>query len=612
MANINDFYSIDQVERIIAGDAAGTDYFGNSISVSGDVVVVGAWGETANTGAAYVFYKDKGGIDNWGQVKKITVGVASSRFGFSVSVSGDYLIVGAPIQVIATPPHAYIFYKDKDGTDNWGLVQTITGDPDVRLGNSVSILGDVAVVGANSYQAVGAVYIYYKDEGGIDNWGQKEKITETGTTNLGSSVSISENYMVAGDLGTNINRGEFFIYRKDQGGEDNWGKIKNVEGSVASGKLGTSVSVSDKYLVVSAIAEPGLGVNDGAIYIYDKDMGGNDNWGQVKKIITGVAAGSFGTSVSISEDYIVVGAPSENSGVVYIYNRNEGGHNNWGQVQKLETGVNPGQLGSWVSVSGDYIAAGAWAENIPAAWSGAAYIYQNTIDTSLLTDAPMGSSNIKVVQATDTPNFAYTPLVSYVNSSQLEILSQQYKKEWILNGIPLSLSLVKTAEANWDPSAGVEEVPLFSSLVFGTDQGRNNEYCYVINVIENTEPLQTDPTISVIDTPSQRTYSSKGTRLSASFIDNRYYYNVVRNQLVLGYIADYVKIEGMPLAKGNLGELLMYKTSYTMSDISFKNSISNADPSEAQERDLVDLQLGGSYLTAGRIEDKYYLIVSEV
>jgi hypothetical protein len=64
----------------VANDRAAIDNFGYSVSISGNTVVVGAYHEDENAtgastlisaGSVYIFYKDQGGVDNWGQVKKL-------------------------------------------------------------------------------------------------------------------------------------------------------------------------------------------------------------------------------------------------------------------------------------------------------------------------------------------------------------------------------------------------------------------------------------------------------------------------------------------------------------------------------------------------------------
>jgi hypothetical protein len=87
-----------QKQKLIASDGAASDYFGVSVSISGDYAIVGAdWDDDKGdySGSAYVFRRDGTG---WVQQQKLTAsdGAAVDWFGFSVSISGDFAIVGAP------------------------------------------------------------------------------------------------------------------------------------------------------------------------------------------------------------------------------------------------------------------------------------------------------------------------------------------------------------------------------------------------------------------------------------------------------------------------------------------------------------------------------------
>jgi len=89
-----------EVKKLVASDAEEGDRFGWSVAVSGDIAVVGAHAEGAGgdeAGAAYVFSRNQGGTDNWGEVEKFTASdtEAGDFFGFSVAVSGEVAVVGA-------------------------------------------------------------------------------------------------------------------------------------------------------------------------------------------------------------------------------------------------------------------------------------------------------------------------------------------------------------------------------------------------------------------------------------------------------------------------------------------------------------------------------------
>src|SRR4029077_16335397 len=97
-----------------------------SIKISGDTAVVGAYQKNSSTGAAYIFERNRGGVDNWGQVKELTASDAAQgdAFGKEVAINGDTVIVGAPFKNSSTGA-AYIFKRNQGGADNWGQVKDV-------------------------------------------------------------------------------------------------------------------------------------------------------------------------------------------------------------------------------------------------------------------------------------------------------------------------------------------------------------------------------------------------------------------------------------------------------------------------------------------------------
>ena len=79
---------------LVALDVAAGDIFGRNVAISGDYAIVGALGKASSTGAAYIFLRD---VANWDEREKIVAsdGATGDQFGFSVSISGNYAIVGA-------------------------------------------------------------------------------------------------------------------------------------------------------------------------------------------------------------------------------------------------------------------------------------------------------------------------------------------------------------------------------------------------------------------------------------------------------------------------------------------------------------------------------------
>ena len=398
----------EELQKRLSSDAAAGDFLGCSVDISGDYAVAGAMYKMSAgfaRGAAYVFSRNFGGQDNWGQVAKLTASDADSgdEFGRSVAISGDYVVVGAHREDSggADSGAAYIYARNEGGTDNWGEVVKLTASsPEInaQFGYSVAIDGDYAVVGVlyedGGGLAVdrGAAYVYGRNEGGADNWGEVVILTASDAEDsdyFGCSVSIDGDYVLVGAFyedGGGTDRGAAYIFDRNQGGQDNWGEVANLAASDAndSDRFGFSVDISGDFAVVGTTYKDDGGSNRGAAYVYGRDEGGADNWGEVVILTASDAEDSdyFGCSVSIDGDYVLVGALYEdgggvNYGAAYIYGRNSGGQDNWGEVLKLTASdaENGDQFGLSVSIDGDYALVGATFEDEGGSDSGAIYIF---------------------------------------------------------------------------------------------------------------------------------------------------------------------------------------------------------------------------------------------
>jgi hypothetical protein len=145
-----------QTAKLTAADGATEDYFGQSVSISGDVAVVGASWDGDNgplSGSAYVFVKPSEGWANMTQTAKLTAsdGWHYRMFGRSVSISGDMVMVGAPDIKYTTSGLAYVFVKPSGGWTN--MTQTAKLRPSDGaagdfFGQSVAVSGDTGVIGA--------------------------------------------------------------------------------------------------------------------------------------------------------------------------------------------------------------------------------------------------------------------------------------------------------------------------------------------------------------------------------------------------------------------------------------------------------------------------------
>ena len=119
------------------------------------------------------------------------------EFGYSVAVSGDYLIVGAPNEN-SDYGSAYIYHNDGA---TWSLYQTLLPTPGGEFGTSVDIKGDYAIVGAPSENGVsnqdGVIYVYHNDNG---TWNFQTKLYALDTADwigLGSSIALDSDFILA-------------------------------------------------------------------------------------------------------------------------------------------------------------------------------------------------------------------------------------------------------------------------------------------------------------------------------------------------------------------------------------------------------------------------------
>jgi hypothetical protein len=399
-----------QVTILLASDAEDDDHFGESVSISNDTIVVGASyedGAGAGRGAAYVFERNQGGIaDNWGQVTKLTAAdtADSDYFGYSVAISGDTVIVGAPREDGATPSGnlgaAYIFGVGDGQWQQVDIAHASDAEAEDRFGYSVAISGDTAVVGADGEDGggtdMGAAYILERNQDGADSWGEVKKLFGWDSTNynwFGWSVAISGDTVVVGAPGEDSagnTSGAAYVFERNKGlSADYWGQVTKLAASDPGSydEFGFSVAISDDTIVVGAPWEEGsVGADRGSAYIFTRNQGGADNWGQAKKLLASDAQSYayFGRSVALSDDTIVVGAFRAGSsdsqrGAAYVFERNQGGiADNWGQVTKLTASdaTDDDRFGNAVAISGDTLVVGAyWEDGWMMDNRGAAYVF---------------------------------------------------------------------------------------------------------------------------------------------------------------------------------------------------------------------------------------------
>jgi hypothetical protein len=228
-----------QQAKLVAADGEASNQFGFSVSLYGDTALIGAPGDDTYVGSAYIFTRTG---TTWTQQAKLVApgGEAFDYFGTSVSLSGDTALIGSSGDD-SNKGSAYVFTRT--GT-TWAqqtkLVasDSATGD---QFGNSVSLSGDTALIGAiGDDGAKGAAYVFTRTG---TTWTQEAKlIASDGTANnyFGCNVALSEDYAIVGAFFGNSGTGSAYIFKGptpdlDCSGTLNWTDVK--PGGTVSGEF---------------------------------------------------------------------------------------------------------------------------------------------------------------------------------------------------------------------------------------------------------------------------------------------------------------------------------------------------------------------------------------
>ena len=405
--------------KLTASDAADGDVFGYSVALSGDTAVVGAWnddhagGESA--GSAYVFTRSG---TTWSEQQKLTASdpAAGEWFGISVALSGDTVVVGASQDHGSAPfaGAAYVFVRS--GT-SWTEQQKLTASDAAAgdgFGISVALSGDTAVVGADhddfaDGHTQGSAYVFVRS--GV-SWGEQQKLTASDAASIdsfGQSVAISGDTAVIGaqldDFARGDAQGSAYVFTRSG---TTWSEQQKLTASDATDGawFGYSVGTSGDTVVIGAPYEDNSGgTTAGSAYVFVRQ---GTSWSEQQKLTASDASSDdvFGTSVSLSGDTVIVGAPTDdngggpNGGSAYLFVRSG---TVWTEEAKLI--ASDAEVGAWfgrsVAASGERVLVGGYAET--------AYVFRlSTEPVSYCTAGTSASGCQALLSSTGTPSATAT------------------------------------------------------------------------------------------------------------------------------------------------------------------------------------------------------------
>jgi hypothetical protein len=466
-------------QKLLASDGAAGDKFSYSVSISGDSAIVGAHIDNDNgdwSGSAYIFKFDG---TNWIQQAKLLAsdGAADDYFGYSVSISGDLAIVSAPGNDDKGSGSGSVYIFKRNGT-SWIQQAKLTasdGAPYEWFGWSVSISGDTAIVGAHydddSGSNSGSAYIFKWDG---TNWIQQAKLLASdGAANdwFGWSVSISGNLAIAGAYGDDdngIESGSAYIFKWDGANWIEQAKLLTSDGT-AGDEFGYSVSISSNVAIAGAHLDDDNGTDCGSAYIFKWN---GTSWVEQAKLLAsdGAADDCFGCSVSVSGDAAIVGAHYDDdngsdSGSVYIFKFD--GTNWLEQVKRIASdGAADDDFGNSVSISGYVAIVGAHLDDDNGTDSGSAYIFESVATGELTLLTPNGGEKLVAGSSYDitwdTTGVVEGVAIEYsanngTDWTAIDTVANADSYTWLVPDMNSNQSLVSISDVNYPPTEDVSD-----------------------------------------------------------------------------------------------------------------------------------------------------------
>lgn len=327
-------------------------------------------------------------------------GSEDDALGGAVAVSEDIAVVGAPLVARGDVEfgQAYIFARDEEDSDNWRELAVKTPSEPTNyneFGDSVAISEDAetVAVGARGDSSegfgTGAVYVYERDEGGDDNFGEVAKVTSSDATDgqfFGDSVALDDGTLLVGASGDADGQvpGAAYVFEHDEAASGEWIEVEKLVPSdqTEADQTGASVAISGESALVGAPEDDTHGHAGGAVHVFER-RDSEGSWGEVEKLVAPDTYGFqlFGGSVSVHGELAVIGAHIDEehgieAGAAYVFERADDGSFDYVTKLTASDASEHEEFGSSVSVYRDTIFVGADSADAAGAYSGAVYLFE--------------------------------------------------------------------------------------------------------------------------------------------------------------------------------------------------------------------------------------------
>lgn len=413
-----------ETQKLLAFDGVEGDHFGRAVSASGEILVIGASKKDerfGNQGAVYVYRRDPNTASWLFETKLFSFrSWWNGSYGSSVSANGERIAIGAPLasDLYSNTGIAYVFRYDPTSSTwieeaEFRASNCLFLPVGNRFGTSVSLYGDILVVGApfnGSFTGAACVYRYdgtawigetilYAPDGASGDW-------------FGFHLSAGDNVVLIGSDGHSDNglyAGAVYVYRYNPAISE-WAfeaKLMPSDGT-AGDQFGWGVDLSANVAIISSYLNDDLGEGSGSAYIFRYDTI-TTMWTEEAKLLASDGAGGdqFGHSVSVSENVAFIGAFRgdgliSDSGSIYSF-RYDG--SSWNEeVELFATDSAPPDeydqndfFSLSIAQSGGVVFVGALADDDRGISSGSVYVFESSDATCCPADTN-GSGEVSVFE----------------------------------------------------------------------------------------------------------------------------------------------------------------------------------------------------------------------
>ncbi len=395
------------IDQLFGSDTDTQDSFGESVAIDGDTLAVAAYRKDGETGAVYIFERSPEPPTEWVEAKKLSPQLGDTFFGLVLAISDDTL----GVRSLAPDGRAtYLFGRDWGGEGVWGLMGRFASESmsGLEINDNTLIVGDVFYDVEGQLDA-GAAHLFERGPDGPIDWAFVTTLTASDAMaqdRFGGVQSVSRNSLLIGvpdedDFGDDS--GAAYVFERDETGQ--WLEVAKLlrPDPQANDDFGFEVDLD---VDTALIASPG-GPGREAAVLFERDNAGA--WSLIKVLDPPGGTGeAFAKAVGQSGSVAAVGATghdlpdADGAGAVYIFERDSGGIDAWGEVATL-VAPDPQELdrlGDPIAIDRNTLVVGVHEDDDRGFDSGTVYLFSRTEPLLSILGSCPGELSVSVIGTT--------------------------------------------------------------------------------------------------------------------------------------------------------------------------------------------------------------------